>query len=189
MLMKTRASDESSRVKADTPNSERRTQEPRLSAAGPIRVHSRSFAVSNCIDTALVDVRKNESQKVSQILVGQSFFEPFWHERCALGLNLCDPRARNDHLVAESLSNGDAAGGFVHDETSVAVPFPGIEEVGEVVRRHFAVGIENIDQQLLFPSVLHARQIRSDRESLAAEAVTGLTALQEQGLAAIGVSS
>src|SRR6266571_5160854 len=104
----------------------------------------------------LVRLSKNKIYKVSQVLVGQPFLQPFRHERHTLGLHLRDPRTRDDHLVAKGLSNRDAAGGFVHDKADVALPLLRLDDVGEVVRRNFAVGVQDIDQQLFLPAVSRA---------------------------------
>src|SRR5439155_3745582 len=140
-------------------------------------------------NTLSVDLSKNEIHKVSQILLSQPFLQPFRHERCPLGLHLRDLRTRDDHLNAEGLTNCDAAGRFVHDDASVAVPLLGFDDIGEVVRRNFAVGVQDIDQQLLLAAASSPCQIRPNGESVAAEAVAGLTTLLENSLAALVVAA
>lgn len=98
-----------------------------------------------------LDAAKNEIQKVSQILLGQPFLQSFRHERESGSLHRGDLRTRDDHLDAEGLTDGDAAGGFVHDQPGVAVSLLGFDGIAKVVGRHFAVGVEDIRQQLSLP--------------------------------------
>ena len=76
-----------------------------------------------------MELQKNEIHKVSQILVGQLFLQPFRHERKFRGLHLGDLRTRDDYFDAEGLTNCDAADGFVHDQAGVAVSLLGIDDV------------------------------------------------------------
>jgi len=135
------------------------------------------------------DVRKNELHQVSQVPPSQPFLQPFRHERCPLSLHLRDLRTRDDYVDAEGLANRDAAGRFIDDDASVAIPLPCIDDVGEVVRRNFAVGVQDIDQQLFFPAASGPGQIRPYCESVAAEAVAGLTTLLKYNLAALVVAA
>src|SRR6266581_3012566 len=53
----------------------------------------------------------------------------------------------------------------------------------------FAIGVQDIDQQLFLPAASRTGQIRPDGESVAAQAVAGLTTLLEYGLAALVVAA
>ena len=121
--------------------------------------------------------------------MGQPFLQPLRHEREFGSLHRCDLRTPDDHLDAQGLTNGDAAGGFVHNQTGVAVSLPGFDGVAKVVRRHFAVRIEDIRQQLFLPAVARSGQIRPDRKPLVVQAMAGLTTLLEQHLATLGVAA
>ena len=87
------------------------------------------------------------------------------------------------------MTNCDAVSGFVHNDAGVAVPLLGIDDVTKVVRWNFAVGVQDIHEQLFLAAASGSGQIRADGESVAPEAVTGLTTLLEHGLAALGVAA
>src|SRR5439155_4441156 len=74
-----------------------------------IRVHWRSFAVKLNRYGSLI-VGKDEIHQVSKIPAGQPFLQPLRHEREFGSLHRCDLRTRDDHLDAQGLTNGDAAG-------------------------------------------------------------------------------
>src|SRR5881394_577239 len=112
-----------------------------------------------------------------------------FHQEIMEGTETRSQRNECGCVQHKGLSNCDAPGDLVHDDAGVAVPLLGLDDVGEVVRRNFAVGVEDIDQQLFLPAASGSGQIRPDRESITAEAVAGLTTLLEYGLAALVVAA
>src|SRR5207245_2604120 len=141
----------------------------------PLRsMRSMRFILFGDLQFGLHSAKMKSTRSAISWLVNPSS-SPFRHERLYRGMHLRDLRTRDDYLDAEGLTNRDAAGGFVHDQAGVAGPLLGIDDVTKVVRWNFAVGVQDIDQQLLFPAASRAGQIRPDGESIAAEAVAGLT--------------
>src|SRR4030095_7705090 len=135
------------------------------------------------------DLTKKEIHQISEILVAQSFLRPFWHEREFGGLHSGDLRTYDDYLDTERLTNCDASGRFIHNKHRIVVLFLVSYKESKVFRRNCGIGVENIVQQLFLPAVASAGQIRSDRESIIAQAMAGLAALLEQPLAVPDVAA
>src|SRR5262245_38815233 len=133
--------------------------------------------------------QEDKIEKVSQVLVGHPFLQPLGHEREALSLNPGDLRTGDDYFEPKRLSNRDAAGAFIHDDAGVVLSFLRIDEVTEVVRRHFTVGVKDTNQQLLLPTTPRPGQIRPDRVTVVAQAVARLTTLLEERLAPLVIST
>src|ERR1051325_5434954 len=134
-------------------------------------------------------ITKNKIHKVSEILRRHPFLQSFGHEREFGGLHFRDLRTSDDLLDAERLTNGNAARRFIHDQAGVALSVPRFDGVTKIVRCNFAVGIENIRQQLFLPAVARPRQIRPDCKSVVAETMAGLATLLEQCFAVLDVAA
>src|ERR1041385_411101 len=110
-------------------------------------------------------------EEVCQILGYQTGFESFRHERAALTLNFSDVCALNYIFLAVSLSQGYCPSGFRANkskQTFVVLHFDGI---AHEFRSDFAVWIEDIHEDFLFPGVLHGYKVRPKGITLATEAM------------------
>src|SRR5207249_1369214 len=84
-------------------------------------------------------------------------------------------RSEHNRLDVVALTQGNTGSRFIGDQPGERLPIFGLNEITQIVRRHFKIWIQDVDEQFFLATILDAHQIGTQGMALSASSMTRST--------------